>query len=260
MAAIIPEAAEGVTEGTSAVRGAASAGRHRGAPSRSERAARSDLAGRGKQHARRAGRDFGRARVPGGRNYQSVILAEFLLAVLVIALAPIAKGGTDTSKAKGSASPYDTNSLKQLLGVGLVYFILALASSGKSLGRFSAWFGGLVLVAIGIQNTVNGGFTALFHMFAPGVGSGLGTFPASDNPSLLPSLNINAGQFAPGALAQGVSANQVNPNNIAQGITSAFGVTGQPTDIFPTVEPGGQIVQTNTVSPPDGGTGTVTTV
>lgn len=242
MAAVIPEAAGAVTEGTGAVRGASAAGR--------ARAGRAESIAQGiPQRGKRAGRNLARARVPGNRNYQPVILAEFLLAVLVVALAPIAKGGTDTAKSKGGGSPYDTNSLKQILVIGVVYFVLALASSGKRAGRFSAWFGGLVLVAIGVQQTVNGGFLAVIRMFLPGTGEGLGTFPAGGGPSgALPPLDINAGNFSPGALAQGV---QTAPGN--------------PTDIFPTIQPGGAITPPLTdsgsthvtiINPPPGGTGT----
>jgi hypothetical protein len=246
MAAVIPEAAGAVTEGTGAVRGASAAGRSR-ASSRAESAVQGLP-----QRGRRAGRGLARARVPGNRNYQPVILAEFLLAVLVVALAPIAKGGTDTAKTKGGGSPYDTNSLKQILVIGVVYFLLALASSGKRLGRFSAWFGGLVLVAIGVQQTVDGGFAAVIKMFLPGSGEGLGTFPAGGGPSgALPPLDINSSQFSPGALAQGVQA-----------------APGNPTDAFPTIQPGGAVTPSLTdsgnmtvtrINPPPGGTGTTTT-
>jgi hypothetical protein len=192
------------------------------------------------------GRGASRARIPGGRNYQPVILAEFLVAIVVVALAPVAKGGSDTSKAKGSPSPYDTSTLKQILLIGIVYFILALLSSGKNLGRVSAWFGGLVLVGIGVQQTVNGGFAAVLRMFGLNVGGGLGTFPASGpSGSLLPGLNLNVGQFAPGALASGVADSAAAEQAVTGAVTGAFGPSS-PTDIFPVIEPGG--TQTNSVT------------
>jgi hypothetical protein len=243
MAAVIPEAAGAVTSGETAVAGTAAAGRTRAGSAQAAQAAGALPPPQGRDHARKAGRKALGARLPGGRNYQPVILAEFLVAIIVVALAPIAKGGTDTARAKGSPSPYDTNTLKQLLMLGVVYFILALLSSGKQLGRASAWFGALVLLAVGVQQTVNGGFAAVLRMFGFNVGSGLGTFPASDNPGLLPSLNINTGQFAPGPLAAGVSATPpgTSPGNeIATQIEETFGApTGSPTDIFPVIEPGG---------------------
>lgn len=85
--------------------------------------------------------------VPGDRRYQSVILAEFVIAVVVIAGLPLATGGSPAAQAKGGISPYDTGDLKQLVAVGGVYFILALISSGNR-GRLAAWFGGLVLIGL----------------------------------------------------------------------------------------------------------------
>jgi hypothetical protein len=256
MAAVIPEAAEAVSGGRAAVAGAAASGRsrggaHRGAPSESERRARSDLGQRG----RRAGRSAARARIPGGRNYQPVILAEFLVAIVVVALAPVAKGGSDTAKAKGSPSPYDTSTLKQILLIGVVYFVLAIVSSGKQGGRFAAWFGGLVLVGIGVQQTTNGGFAAVFRMFGLNVGSGLGTFPAAGDSgqSLLPSLNLNAGAFSGDALAQGVTVTQAPAITGVQeappGVSATvYNPVPDATGIFPTIEPGGSATSSVTTN------------
>jgi hypothetical protein len=259
MAVMIPEAAEAVTSGEAAVSGASAAARRKTVQatytSRTEAPPRRPQAGQGRGQrvtpavnlpsGRKAGRNALRASVPGGRNYQPVILAEFLVAIIVVALAPVAKGGTDTAKAKGSPSPYDTNTLKQILLIGVVYFILALLSSGQKLGRFSAWFGALVLVAVGVQQTVNGGFAAVLKMFGLNVGGGLGTFPASDSPGLLPSLNLNTGQFAPGPLAAGVAASAAAEQAVTGAVTGAFGPSS-PTDIFPVIEPGG--TTTNSVT------------
>ena len=258
MAAVIPEAAEAVTTGESAVAGTAAAGRsraaagrHRAGPSQAEQQARGQLADSAKGRARKAGRNALSARAPGGRNYQPVILAEFLVAIIVVALAPVARGGTDTAKAKGSPSPYDTNTLKQILLIGVVYFILALLSSGRQLGRASAWFGALVLVAVGVQQTVNGGFAAVLRMFGLNVGGGLGTFPAGGGSGLLPSLNINTGQFSGDALAAGVS---VSPPPAITGVqapppgvsSTVINQVPDATGNFPVVEPGGTI--TNSVT------------
>jgi hypothetical protein len=242
MAAVIPEAAEATVGGERAIQGAGQAARAR-PPARAQTSGPSS---RNRQRARQVGRTATRARIPGGRNYQPVILAEFLVAVVVVALAPVAKGGSDTSKAKGSPSPYDTSTLKQILLIGVVYFVLALLSSGKNLGRVSAWFGGLVLVGVGIQQTVNGGFAAVLKMFGLNVGAGLGTFPASGpSGSLLPALNLNVGQFAPGALAAGVADSAASEQAVTGAVTGAFGASS-PTDIFPVIEPGG--TQTNSVT------------
>ncbi len=105
----------------------------------------------------------GNARIPtGDRGYQPVILAEFLAAVVIITLTPIATGGSPAAQAKNSPSPYDTGDLRQLVAVGGVYFVLALLSSGNS-GRLSAWFGGLVLLALGLSKVAHGQLSAVFH-------------------------------------------------------------------------------------------------
>jgi hypothetical protein len=98
---------------------------------------------------------------PGDRGYQPVILAEFLAAVVIVAVTPVATGGSPAAKAKGSLSPYDTGDLRQLVAVGGVYFVLALASGGNS-GRLSAWLGGLVLIGLGMVKASRGNLAALF--------------------------------------------------------------------------------------------------
>lgn len=139
----------------------------------------------------RAARDAGRARLPtGDRQYQGVILAEFLVAVLIVSVAPLARG-KGAQDASTGPSPYGPDDIKQLAGIGAVYFILALLSSGKH-GRFAAWFGGLVLVAIGLSQTTSGGLPAIFGIFqpssksagaSPDYGAGLGQYePIPGNP------------------------------------------------------------------------------
>lgn len=106
-----------------------------------------------RQYGRQAGYVGSRAQlVPGNRNYQGIILGEYLAAVALIALSPIASGGSATAQAKSSPSPYATNDLRQLVATSGVYFILALVSSGSH-GRFAAWFGGLILLATLISKT-----------------------------------------------------------------------------------------------------------
>ncbi len=225
MAIAIPEAAEAVTGGQAAL-GRAAAGpkviraeRAASYESRTE-APRTRSAGRrqgpgiqpGFQPGRRRG---GGRRAPG--QYQPVILAEFLVAVLVVAIPPLATGGDQTAQAKQSPSPYSSDSMKQLVAIGAVYFILALMSGSKKLGRFSAWFGGLVLIGLGLLKTANGDLQALFKVFAPGL--------AAQQP----------GQETPQQMQAGAG---LNPNAI--------------------INPFEQQANVTTVTPPPGGTGTIT--
>jgi len=94
----------------------------------------------------------------GGRNYQGAILAEFLVAVLVVAFLPLASGPPDDGKA--GPSPYRVDDMIQLVAIGAVYFILALFSSGERSGRIVAWFGGLILIGILIAKVGSGQLSA----------------------------------------------------------------------------------------------------
>jgi hypothetical protein len=122
------------------------------------------------QAARRTGRGALKARLPGSHSYQPVILAEFVIAVVVVATGPIAKGGTPEAQTKGSPSPYSVNTLKQLVAIGGVYFVLAILASSQRAGRYAAWFGGLVLIVLGLAELASGDLSAIFHVFGPGSG------------------------------------------------------------------------------------------
>ena len=126
------------------------------------------------QAARSAGRAAAQARItPGDRGYQPVLLAEFLAAAAVVVLVPVATGGSDTAKAKGGVSPYAAGDLTQLVAIGAVYFVLALASSGNS-GRLSAWLGGLVLLAVLMGKLAHGNLSAVFNAVTPAKDQGAG--------------------------------------------------------------------------------------
>lgn len=180
----------------------------------------------------RAARDAGRARLPtGNRQYQGVILAEFLVAALIVALAPLARGKAAQDKTTGP-SPYGVDDVKQLAGIGAVYFVLALLSSGKY-GRFSAYFGGLVLVAIGLAQTTSGGLPAIFGIFQPssksagssdaggvGIAEGAGSIAeqfaqnyrsAINEPPLAPGTGSPVVFTQPGVIVSDQGNVQVNP-------------------------------------------------
>lgn len=186
MAAVIPEAAEAVSSGTEAVEGAsaraAEGPRTRRARTRTAGADRSRAQSRafsqagGQQQTQqksrsrsrsKASRGILKARLPGSHSYQPVILAEFVVAVVIVSVSPLAKGGTTEAQAKNSPSPYSVNTLKQLVAIGGVYFVLALLASSQRAGRYAAWFGGLVLIALGLAETVTGDLTAVFKVFGP---------------------------------------------------------------------------------------------
>ena len=159
-----------------------------------------------KRGAARAGRSALTSRLPGSHSYQPVILAEFVVAALVVSVSPLATGGTATAQAKGSASPYDVNTLKQLIAIGMVYFVLALFGASEKAGRYAAWFGGLVLVGLGLTQLASGDLQKFFHLFVPAV-------DLTDSGSTTGGTGSNA---APGP---GPSGAPINPSVIDSGIT-----------------------------------------
>ncbi len=185
MAVAIPEAVEAVSGGEAALSARGAGAAARGGPkvlpaqrvatyeSRTEPPPRRQPPRQDRGRGRQAPVSFQPPprRRGGGRRaagqYQPVILAEFLLAVLVIAIPPLATGGDKTAQAKGGPSPYSADSLKQLIAVGMLYFILALMSGSRRLGRPVAWFGGLVLLGLGLVKWLNGDVQAMLAIFGP---------------------------------------------------------------------------------------------
>lgn len=88
---------------------------------------------------------------PEMKPYQAIILVEFILAELLVAATPIA-----TRQNQPGLSPYIPRDLIKLLAIGMVYFLLELgAVAGHSWGRFGAWFGGLILLTVGLNEGAN---------------------------------------------------------------------------------------------------------
>src|SRR5215469_1473039 len=104
-------------------------------------------------------------KAPAYHNYQAIILAEFVAAELLVAATPIA-----TRKNQPGLSPYVPRDLVKLLAIGVSYFILQLFASGaKGTGRIAAWFGGLVLLAVGLNEASKLG--AVFDTLTGGKGN-----------------------------------------------------------------------------------------
>ena len=231
MAAVIPEAAEAVSSGTEAVEGASARARAGGrtrapvALGSSNSRARAGGAPRGGQQrerqyrksARKTGRGVLGARLPGSHSYQPVVLAEFLVAIVLVATGPVAKGGTPTAQAKGSPSPYSVNTLKQLIAIGAVYFVLGLLAASHRAGRHAAWFGGLVLLGLGFTQLANGDLNAVFRIFAPG-GSNTsgGGAQASGDPLIAPGVAAPAGPSLQDSGQSGTIPAAVNSPNLTQ--------------------------------------------
>jgi hypothetical protein len=79
-------------------------------------------------------------------NYQPVILVEFVAAILLVALTPFA-----SKKDTQGLSPYAGTDMIKLASLTLAYLILAMISvGGRGPGRIAAWFGGLILLTVGL--------------------------------------------------------------------------------------------------------------
>jgi hypothetical protein len=117
------------------------------APPNTPAARRAARGGQQRQSPRRRPRVEVARKAPGDTAYQNVILAEFVLAVLLVAATPLAK----KDSAGSGLSPYAATDLMQLVAITVTYFALALVSSANSgAARFAAWFGGLILIAVGL--------------------------------------------------------------------------------------------------------------
>lgn len=139
-----------------------------------------------------------RSKVSGGArkltgNYHGVVFVEFVLAVLLAAGTPLAK------KNRTGVSPYAGIDMVKLLAITAVYFLLALtAATGRTQARFAAWFGGLILLAVGLNEAAHIA-TAVNQYLNPGPQPSP-TPPPAGNASV-----VNAGSTAPTGLSRPVA-------------------------------------------------------
>jgi hypothetical protein len=138
---------------------------------------------------------------PSFANYQGVILAEFVLAELLISGTPIV-----TRQNKTGLSPYIPRDMTKMLSVGLLYFLLELSAVGNAKwGRMGAWFGGLILLAVGLNEAAS--VTQVLNLFgggsadpaAQGPNTGQGGTTAADTGTGTAAPPGAATQPAPGA-------------------------------------------------------------
>ena len=128
--------------------------------------------------------------IPGGkvtgRNYQGVILAEFVAAIVLTAASPIA-----SKRNTPGLSPYAAADVAQLAALTLVYLILALISTGsRGAGRISAWVGGLMLLVVGLGEAST--IAKTLDIFGSPTGAGAGVASGSAG-----TINPNAPATSP---------------------------------------------------------------
>lgn len=148
---------------------------------------------------RAAGRLTGASTKSGSalHNYQAIIAAEYVAATLLVALTPIATRQAQPSTATGKLSPYVPADMIKLLAIGIVYLILeGLAAGPRGLARFSAWFGFLILIGVGLSEASN--IADVFNMLAGG-----GVSPVALTGAQAPARK---GHFTVPALGQGSAA------------------------------------------------------
>jgi hypothetical protein len=132
--AMAAEAAPSLAEGTAA----------RSAAARAPRASTAPAAAPSRPRQRKA------EKIHRG-NYQGIILMEFVAAILLTAMTPIA-----TKKDSQGLSPYAGSDIVKLSAITLTYLILAMISvGGRSWGRVAAWLGGLILLTDGLYEAAN---------------------------------------------------------------------------------------------------------
>lgn len=127
-------------------------------------------------------------------NYQAIIAAEYVAATLLVALTPIATRQATPSTASGKLSPYVPADMIKLFAIGIVYLILeGLAAGPRGLARFTAWFGFLILIGVGLSEASN--IADVFNMLAGG-----GVSPVALTGAQAPARK---GHFTVPALGQG---------------------------------------------------------
>lgn len=103
------------------------------------------------------------------------IMAEFILAVVLVGASPFLRPGGLAGKAEKDIQPVSSlaGPVIRLTAVSLIYFILALMAQGPTSGKIAAAFGGLVLLGTAFNSLPE--FTTLASAFG-------GKPPASSQP------------------------------------------------------------------------------
>lgn len=113
--------------------------------------------------------DKGGVRLPGRKSYTRVVMAEFAVTVILIAASPILtsrKSGAAGDAASAVAGVSLAGPLVRLTAAVIVFFALALMSTGEKSGKFAAALGGLVM--LGTALNASDMFGALANAFGGG--------------------------------------------------------------------------------------------
>ena len=89
------------------------------------------------------------------RTYHRIVLAEFVIAVVLVGLSPVLtpRKGTKPEAAAAGAAVTLAGPLVRLTAVCVVFFVLALMATGAKAGRVAAAFGALVVLGVLLNAT-----------------------------------------------------------------------------------------------------------
>jgi hypothetical protein len=104
-------------------------------------------------------RTFAPVALPGGASAHKAVVAEYLLCIVLIGASPVL-----TRTPGDGGRLYVANDFVRLSAVSLLFFVLALMSTGRSASRAAAAFG--ALVTLGTLYNARGAITAAGGVFA----------------------------------------------------------------------------------------------
>jgi hypothetical protein len=120
----------------------------------------------------------------GHASYHGIVIAEFVVTIILIGMSPFLTPRTSTSgspsdEAKAAAAATSlAGPLVRLTAASILFFVLALMSTGEKTGKIAAAAGGLVVLGTLLNATDM--FTAISQAF----GAGKTTTTASASPAI----------------------------------------------------------------------------
>jgi hypothetical protein len=108
-----------------------------------------------------------------GVGWHRVVMAEFILAVLILVFAPILTPDESNTGSKGFFKAAD---IVRLTAICLVFVVLSLMANGQKIGKFAAAFGGLVVAGVLVNNA--SGQQSIFSAMSTIFSSAAGAQPA----------------------------------------------------------------------------------
>jgi hypothetical protein len=105
------------------------------------------------------------AATPPSKTYHRFILAEFIACLAMVAASLVLTPGQAATEGDATATRSFAKELVQLTALCIVFFVLALASTGEKTGKVAAAFGGLV--TLGVAWNLSGIFTGLAKALGP---------------------------------------------------------------------------------------------